>query len=228
MLAALEVTSRPGSVAVLDPLSADDSEEVFLPDQVDTACAVLPALEGLLAKRGLGPKDLSAVAVAVGPGGFTGIRVGIAMAQGLCLPDNLPCFGVNTLAMLAENLRAGGLEGEALCLLDAQRGEVCVSHYYVSAEGVEEKTPPRVLSPAKLADFEGHRFWLVGDGALACEKEIREVLGARGVFAFTQMHRLSAKAAARLALRRLSAGERPKVQDLKPLYMRPPAAEEKT
>lgn len=226
MLAALETTTRPGSVALLDLLAPDDIAEVFLPEDLEVSASLMPALESLLVQKGLTPKDLTAVAVAVGPGSFTGIRVGLATAQGLALPDGLPCLGVSTLESLAENLRAGGWEGEALCLVDAQRGELFTGHYAVESGRIREISPPAIRKPAELSDAVKGRVWLVGPAVLKYERELRDALGARGLFAFTDLHRARASSVARLAFRRLAAGEKSYADALKPLYLRPPAAEE--
>src|ERR1700679_1037271 len=114
MLAAIEVSTRISSVALLDLITGEELAEVHLPADWESSVTLIPAMESLLSQKGAGPQDLDAVAVAIGPGSFTGIRVGIATAEGLCLPSNLLAFGIPTLDALAENLRNAELQGEAL------------------------------------------------------------------------------------------------------------------
>lgn len=228
MLAALEVSTRYSSVALLDLVTGEEAAECSLPDGWESSATLLPALETLLKSKDLGPEDLSGVAVSIGPGSFTGIRVGIATAEGLCLPGNLLAFGIPTLDGLAENLRAGGMQGEAFCLLDAQRNECFTGHYEVGTEDCREIEPARILGFEALKAAVKGKAWIAGPGALRYEKEIREALGAQGPFAFTALHRPSAMSVARLAYRRWKAGERPALDQLKPLYLRPPAVDEKT
>ncbi|HVZ79532.1 MAG TPA: tRNA (adenosine(37)-N6)-threonylcarbamoyltransferase complex dimerization subunit type 1 TsaB, partial [bacterium] len=137
MLAALEVSTRISSVALLDLITGEELAGIALPGDPESSVTLLPALETLLKDKDLSPSDLAAVAVSTGPGSFTGIRVGIATAEGLCLPGNLLAFGIPTLDGLAENLRAAGLTGEALCLIDAQRGEVFAGHYRIDDQTIE-------------------------------------------------------------------------------------------
>lgn len=227
MLAAIEVSTRVSSVALLDLVTGEGISEVTLPAEWENSATLLPALETLLQQKGLTPQDLAAVAVSIGPGSFTGIRVGIATAEGLCMPSNLLAFGVSTLDGLAENLTAAELTGEALCLLDAQRGECYVGHYTIEKDFAEEIELPQILGFERLGAILRGRAWLVGPGALKYEKEIRESLGTQGMLAFNALHQPSAMSIARIAYRRWHGGMRPSYMDLKPLYLRPPAADEK-
>jgi tRNA threonylcarbamoyladenosine biosynthesis protein TsaB len=227
MLAAIEVSTRISSVALLDLVTGEELAEVSLAADWESSVTLIPAMESLLSQKGVGAQDLAAVAVSIGPGSFTGIRVGIATAEGLCLPSNLLAFGVSTLDGLAENLRHGEMQGEALCLVDAQRGECFVGHYMIEAEEIKALEEPRILKPDQLIGVLKGRGWVVGPAALKYEKEIRENLGAQALFAFSSLHHPSAMSIARLAYRRWQAGERPTLESLKPLYLRPPAVDEK-
>ena len=227
MLAAIEVSTRISSVALLDLITGEELSEMVLPGDWESSSTLIPALETLLQQKEMTPADLAAVAVSVGPGSFTGIRVGIATAEGLCMPSNLLAFGISTLDGLAENLRAAEMMGEALCLIDAQRGECFVGHYKIENEGFTEMDPPQILSLEKLAPLLKEKAWVVGPGALKFEKELRESLGTHGMFAFTNLHQPKAMSIARIAYRQWQAGKRPNLQELKPLYLRLPAVDEK-
>ena len=227
MLAAIEVSTRISSVALLDLITGEELAEATLPNDWESSVTLIPALETLLKDKDLSPTDLDGVAVSTGPGSFTGIRVGIATAEGLCLPGNLMAFGIPTLDGLAENLRASEMLGEALCLIDAQRGEVFAGHYKVEAETVTEMEPARILTMDQLAGVPKERTWVVGPGALKYESNIREALGTQGMFAFNSLHQPSAMSIARLAYRAWQAGSRSTLKDLKPLYLRQPAVDEK-
>lgn len=227
MLAAIEVSTRISSIALLDIITGEETAEMGLSPDWESSATLIPALEALLAEKGMTAQDLAAVAVSIGPGSFTGIRVGIATAEGLCMPSNLLAFGITTLDGLAENLRAAEMPGEALCLVDAQRGECFVGHYEIGSEDFKELEGPQILSIEKLHTIIKNRTWINGPGALKYEKEIRESMGTLGLFAFNALHPPRAMSIARLAYRKWKAGARPALDQLKPFYLRIPAADEK-
>jgi tRNA threonylcarbamoyladenosine biosynthesis protein TsaB len=227
LLAAIEVSTRISSVALLDLVTGEELAEADLPADWESSATLIPALEAILQQKGFTVQDLAAVAVSIGPGSFTGIRVGIATAEGICMPSNLLAFGIPTLDGLAENLRYAELHGETLCLVDAQRGECFTGHYEVTADDVHELEPPQILGIESLHSVIQGKTWIVGPGALKYEKEIRESMGTQALFAFNAFHKPRAMSIARLAYRRGKWRSRPTIKDLKPLYLRPPAADEK-
>ncbi len=127
----------------------------MLGERVSRASTLLEDVDALLRRAGAHANDLEALAVGVGPGSFTGTRIGLAAAQGLALALDIPAAGVSTLDALA-----AGAPG-AQTVIDARRREIFVAG-------------PRVLAPADLA-LE-HGTVLVGDGAI----RYRELLEAAG------------------------------------------------
>jgi tRNA threonylcarbamoyladenosine biosynthesis protein TsaB len=227
MLAALEVSTRISSVALLDPVTGEELGELALSSEVESSSTLIPGLDEILRTKGLGPKNLTAVAVAVGPGSFTGIRVGIATAQGLCMSSKLPAYGISTLDGLAENLRAAGLTGEALCLVDAMRGECFVGHYSIQKEGFSELSAPSIVAVDKLGLIPRGKVLAAGPGAMRYEKEIRGSLASQVSLAPPHLHSPSAMSVGRLACRQWKAGKKPGFEQLTPFYLRPPSVEEK-
>jgi tRNA threonylcarbamoyl adenosine modification protein YeaZ len=131
-----------------------DGDEV-LGERSSRAVTLLEDVDALLRQAGVGPRDVSALALGVGPGSFTGIRIGLAAARGLALALDVPAAGVSTLDALA-----AGAPG-AVPVLDAKRREVFVPG-------------PRALAPGDLVVEPGAVH--VGDGAL----RYRDVLEAKG------------------------------------------------
>ncbi|MFQ7690140.1 MAG: tRNA (adenosine(37)-N6)-threonylcarbamoyltransferase complex dimerization subunit type 1 TsaB [Butyricicoccus sp.] len=83
---------------------------------------LLPMVENLLANCGVSLADVDAIAVAHGPGSFTGVRIGVATVKGLALGADKPCLGVSTLEAMAWGARALG--GDLCCVMDARAGQV--------------------------------------------------------------------------------------------------------
>jgi tRNA threonylcarbamoyl adenosine modification protein YeaZ len=227
LLASIEVSTRISSVALLDLKTGLEVAQAPLAAHLESSATLLPALQTLLASQGLTAKDITAVAVALGPGSFTGIRVGIATAEGLAMPSHLPVFGISTLDGLAENLRSGGLRGEALCLIDAHRGECFVGQYLIEKEIFRETAPPLILKVEHLADLISNKAWVAGAGFLKYEKEIKILLGDKGKWVDGTFHDPQAMSIARLAYRQWNSRLRPPLDTLKPLYLRVPSVDEK-
>jgi tRNA threonylcarbamoyladenosine biosynthesis protein TsaB len=176
-----------------------DGDEV-LGERVSRAQTLLEDVDALLRQAGAHPSELGRLAVGIGPGSFTGVRIGLAVARGLALSLDLPGSGVSTLAALA-----AGAPG-ALPVIDAKRREV-----FTLLDG-----EPRVLIPQELPLAEG--AVCVGDGA----KRYRSLLEQRGAVVppdEDERHLPRARFHASLA------GEPRAVDELEPLYLRVPDAE---
>lgn len=112
-----------------------------------------PALADLLNKGNLQPGDLAALAVAIGPGSFTGLRIGLALAKGLALAQNLPIIGIPTLDILAAGQPFAPEEGEVLAaVLKAGRGRLAVGWYQVINGSWKQSLPNEVLTVQELSD----------------------------------------------------------------------------
>lgn len=112
-----------------------------------------PAIADLLGKTNLGAGDLAALAVAIGPGSFTGLRIGLALAKGLALAQNLPIIGIPTLDVLAAGQPVAPGQGEKLAaVLKAGRGRLAVG-WYQAVKGAWQNVPPNVvLTVQELSD----------------------------------------------------------------------------
>ncbi|KAF1686537.1 tRNA (adenosine(37)-N6)-threonylcarbamoyltransferase complex dimerization subunit type 1 TsaB [Pseudoxanthomonas broegbernensis] len=133
----------------------------------------LPWAEALLAEAGIARARLDAIAVGRGPGAFTGVRLGIALAQGIALALDLPVVPVSTLAVLAAGAHAQGPE-RILAAIDARMGEVYVGAFLREGDAVAALGAERVLRPEAVALAEvaggGDAAWQgVGTGFAAAE-----------------------------------------------------------
>ena len=141
---------------------------------------VVPAVEFLFRQAGVGPSDLGAVAVDVGPGLFTGLRVGLATAKTMAQSLRIPMVGVSSLDLLAFAARMS--DRRIVATVDARRGEVFAATYRRVHGGVQRLTEPVVASPDEVAGLVAAvRAWVDGGvdpGDIGVAARTKTILGA--------------------------------------------------
>jgi tRNA threonylcarbamoyladenosine biosynthesis protein TsaB len=173
----------------------------------------------------LEPSSLDGFAVTLGPGSFTGLRIGISTVKGLAFALGRPAVGVSSLAALAS--QAQPWSGLVCALLDARRGEVYAGLFQAADPRMEPHGAERVLPPEDLVAEIRDPCLFVGDGAERHQSLIRARLGGRAHFlpgARNIIHAASVAALARLSLGRPGEGN---LDRLRPRYVRPSEVERK-
>ncbi|OLD47545.1 MAG: tRNA (adenosine(37)-N6)-threonylcarbamoyltransferase complex dimerization subunit type 1 TsaB, partial [Armatimonadetes bacterium 13_1_40CM_3_65_7] len=144
---AIETATPIASCAVVD--ASGVLAETILQAPMRHLEGLLPAVEEMLVRLGLTPGSIEGLAVSCGPGGFTGLRIGIATAAAWARARAVPVLGVGTLEALA---RVPGVDGLIFPVLDAHRGEIAGALYRVARDGGAEcLAPPLVGSPEAVA-----------------------------------------------------------------------------
>jgi tRNA threonylcarbamoyladenosine biosynthesis protein TsaB len=187
--------------------------------------AVTPALQQLLAWSGVGLHQVGGIAVGVGPGLFTGLRVGVETAKTLAQVLAVPIVGIVSLDALAFSVRY--TQRRIASVIDARRGEVFAAVYRSVPGGVVREIDHAVLKPdhlvAELQAVAGEVL-CVGNGAILYRHEIEE-LGSRVEFASPAAAHPSAAALVELAVPRFLREEHDRLVDIVPLYLRKSDAE---
>ncbi len=181
---------------------------------------LLPMLRELCAEAGLTPSQLDAIAVGIGPGAFTGVRVATALAQGLAYAHALPVLPVSTLAALAQGgFRLSGVRTQ-LATLDARRREIYWAIYDADERDVlRARSEERVTPATALALPRGEAWRAVGTGWLAYAPDMRDSWPE--LLPLPLLHP-EARDVATLGLADLRAGLTIAPAELAPTYLRAP------
>jgi len=172
-LLAIESATGAASAALWRSGEIRDQEAAAPGDSA--AAALLPAIDRLLRRAGVGVTELAAFAIAIGPGSFTGLRIGVATLKGLAFGSDAPVAAVSTLAALA---RAAGAGPEpVVALLDARRGEVYGGAFRREGEQADPSLPEGVFTAEQLVAKLPARCRLVGEGATLVQGALRAALG---------------------------------------------------
>ncbi len=219
MLLAIDTSTRNAGAAL-----ARDGQVVSAHSwrsAVNHTAELMPAVSQLLTAAGLTVNDLDGITVALGPGGFSALRVGMSVAKGLAMVSGKPLLGVNTLEAEAQLYLKSGL---TVCpMLDAGRGEVASACFAPGGQRVREDI---ICSPEELLEellpVTAGAILFCGEGLPPYADLIGPRLGSRAVITgHTPAARLWALA--ELGQRRLTAGAGADLATLQPHYLRMPS-----
>lgn len=220
-LLAIDTSGPVCGVAIL----ADDTirYEATAVNKMTHSVNLLPMVDTALADTGLSLAEMDRLAVTVGPGSFTGVRLGVSTVKGLAHGADKPCVAVDALEAMAAGI--ADFNGVVCPIQDARAGQV-----YGAAFSVAGGVPDRLLpdAPIRLEDFVaslqhiGDRFLFLGDGMPVHREKLAALLGDSAVFAPPQLSYLRPASVAFLASR---AAETVDYRTLMPLYLRPPHAD---
>lgn len=223
LILAFETSAKAASVALMD------GEKLLGESYQNTGLThsqtLMSMAEDLIKSCGYTPQQIQAVAVAAGPGSFTGVRIGVAAAKGFAWGAELPCFGVSTLEAMALNL--GVHRGFVLPVMDARRNQVYTATFYARDGKLTRRTEDRAISleelGAEIKNLEEPVF-LVGDGSILCYNTLKEEVPG---LVCPPEHRLHQRAAgvALAAAGMLAAGKECDAATLTPNYLRLSQAE---
>ena len=189
---------------------------------------VLLLIDRLLGRAALVLADVAGFAVTIGPGSFTGLRIGLSTAKGLTYGVDAPVVGIPTLLALAA--RVNDHEGLICPLLDARKKEVYAALFRRTDQGLERISDDVVLSPEQVVESvrsvtDREACLFLGDGVWVYRNAIQAGLGDRALFNSGDSYPSTAAAAARLGEKKILSGEREAAGSLAPIYLRPSEAE---
>jgi tRNA threonylcarbamoyladenosine biosynthesis protein TsaB len=192
---------------------------------------ILPLIHSVLANAHMTVADLSGIAVSIGPGSFTGLRIGLATAKGIAYGWGLPAVGISTL--LATGATALAFDGTICVLLDARKSEVYLGFFRREGKTISAVSDESVTSISSAVDLmrkytsNGSSLLAIGEGAKAYERFLIDSLGASLTLAPSENLPSVASQVALLAQERIGVGSVDDLGALAPVYLRRSEAENK-
>ena len=216
MLLAIDTSTRYASVALADDQRVVDVQAWH--STVNHTSELMPAVSSLMRRRGLTPSSLDGIAVALGPGGFSALRVGMSAAKGLAMASKLPVVGVATLDL--EAFPYAGSSVSVCPMLEAGRGEVATS--FLGADGTRRRED-MVCTPDEALDLVSDTTLFCGEGVGPHAALIRERLGPQAVVVTWPSPAARVGALVEMGRRRFENGEKDDLATLQPYYLRMPS-----
>ena len=223
LLLSFETSAKAASVALHDgqKLLAESYQNTGLTHSQ----TLMVMAEDALKQCGKCAQDVTAVAVAEGPGSFTGVRIGVAAAKGFAWGREIPCYGISTLEAMAETL--GIFQGYVCPVMDARRAQVYNALFYVNQGTISRVTPDRAIALNDLSEELKNLtepVFLVGDGSNLSYNTLSKEVPNLVLPAEHRMHQ-RAVGVALLAAKQAQQGIAPGGADLTPNYLRLSQAE---
>ncbi len=217
----IETSTHSGSVAIVEDERIVG--ELYINNGPTHSEKLLPMIDWLLKEVGLDIKGIEGISVAVGPGSFTALRIGISTAKGLAFSLGIPILGVSSLEVLALNLLFTPF---VICsIIDAKKSELFAAFFTSSDWGLYKSSDDMLITPRDLTDMIREKTVFVGDGAIVYGNFLREALGELAFFCPSNFNFLRASNCALLGAKRLKSGIKYDLSALAPQYLRRADAE---
>ncbi len=223
MILAFETSAKAASVALLD--GGELLGESYQNTGLTHSQTLMSMAEDLIKNCGKTPRDVTAVAVAAGPGSFTGVRIGVAAAKGFAWGAELPCYGVSTLEAMATGL--GVWDGYVVPTMDARRSQTYTAIFLAEGGKLTRILEDCAISFAELGEKLKNcekPIFLVGDGAKLCYNTLNGAVPGLVLPRSHQMHQRAAGVAL-LAQKQMDEGLAGDAGVLAPNYLRLSQAE---
>jgi tRNA threonylcarbamoyladenosine biosynthesis protein TsaB len=217
----IETSTTTGSVAVVteDRVVAQYSLNI----EVTHSERLMSTVDRVLKDTGLAIAEVDGYAVAIGPGSFTGLRIGLAAVKGLALVSGKPIAAVPTLKALAANLPYAAYP---VCpMLDARKNEVYAATYRFEGTTLVPVMAEAVISLSRLSERISEKTIFTGEASHLFRKEIINLFGDRALFVPHAATLPSAAIVAEIGLDMIKSGKRADLDSVTPMYIRRPEAE---
>lgn len=217
----IETATKTGGVAIVSENGV--LAEYTLNIEVTHSERLMSTVDRVLKATGFTLANIDGYGVSIGPGSFTGLRIGLSTIKGLAFATGKPVAAVPTLRALAWNIP---FSRYPVCpLLDARKKEVYAGLYRYDGGNYVQEMPDAVISLAEMAGKIAGEILFTGEGARLFTGDIQRSFGDRAHFAPLSSSVPSAASVAEIALMMLKAGQQTDPDELVPMYIRRPEAE---
>jgi len=220
MILAINTSTTQFSLALVSVTGEVAAEYLISPGEKNFK-TFMPAVYSILDACGKDISGLRAVAVASGPGSFTGLRVGLSMAKGVAQGLEIPIIGISSLEAMANQLP---FMNHPLCtLMSSRRGEFIFAIFKWDEEkGISRMTEDQSVTFRDLAGFIDEPTCFIGNNFTAQEPEIKKVIGDNAIMVPSHLWNLRASSVGMLGFKRFLNNDFDSITDLVPEYLRPP------
>jgi tRNA threonylcarbamoyladenosine biosynthesis protein TsaB len=216
---AIDTATELASVALYDGEKGPRAESTWYTSMNHTV-ELMPTIVIMLDKQGLAAEELDGLAVALGPGSFTGLRIGLSVAKGLSLALGIPIVGIPTLDIVA--YAHYGQDLPICAIIQAGRGRICVAFYERQGTNWQRLTDYQLATIEELsAQVKGPTLFC-GEIDNSLNAALQAHMGARATIASPASSLRRASYLAELGWQRLRAGEEDDLTTLEPLYLHHP------
>lgn len=220
MLLAVDTATHLAGLALYDQGQVW-AEETWYSAMTHTV-ELMPRIRRMLQVCRVSVESLAGIAVSLGPGSFTGLRIGLAAAKGLALPYRLPLVGIPTLDVVAYPFQSAGQPVWAI--IQAGRGRIGIACYECAEDEWIQKTSPALTTWEGLCELAIEPALFTGEIDEQGADLLRERLGQAATFPTPAMRTRRPACLAELAARRLARNDVDDVATLAPIYLQHPAA----
>jgi tRNA threonylcarbamoyladenosine biosynthesis protein TsaB len=218
---ALETSGMAGEVALLENDLVIASQ--LLDPRQRTARSLAPGIAAILTYAGWTPRDVELVAVTIGPGSFTGLRIGVTTSKTFAYAVHCQAMGIDTLDVIAAQVPcASPAQPPLWVVLDAQRSQLFAARYDMDRQTWRRSRPTVIIDNQSFVANLEPGAWLAGAGLT----RLRQPLSAPFTVVSESLWQPRAAIVGKLACREFQAGRRDDFWKMTPVYLRPSAAEE--
>jgi len=214
---AIETATIAGSVAICDD-SSGLMGEVKINVKIAHAERLMPSIKWLLDSSRVTIEEIDAFAISIGPGSFTGLRIGLSTVKGFAFATNKPVVSVPTLDAFARTVPFSAYQ---ICpLLDARKDEVFAGLYRWADNNIIKVMPERAISPGDLLKEISDKTVFIGDGIIRYGDMIRDMCGDNAIFPPPSIMSPSAATVGEIAFEKIKQGDLADPVSLTPFYIR--------